>query len=381
MIAGRQARAFTTALRRWGIQKARVLPLGGKDRQESVHKGLSQVSPSCEFVLIHDGARPFLSTELLNRCLQEGVACGAVAAALPVSNTIKRANVAGLVTQTLDRSVLWQIQTPQVFRRETIVRAHRQAQQDPSQGRATDDASLVERLGVPVRLVLGDPCNIKVTVPQDLLFAEAIAAHWSDGLGFDFAHRPDLVEGRAGAAAPLSRAPRRSSRSSDMSGASLDLRTGFGYDVHPLAKGRALILGGVRIKHPLGLVGHSDGDVVTHAICDALLGAARLGDIGEHFPDAEEEYRGISSLLLLREVSEMLAANGYAVNNVDATVVAETPKVAPYRGQMERKLAQAAGVAETCVSVKATTTEGLGFAGREEGIACYAGALICKRSA
>lgn len=351
---------FTSVLEESGIRKARVLPVGGKVRQQSVHNGLAHLESRFKFVIIHDGARPFLSPELLNRCIREGVASGAATAAVPVTDTVKRADASGLVAETLDRSHLWQVQTPQVFRTELILEAHRRAQEQAVEGGATDDASLVERLGVPVKLVLGDPLNIKITRQADLLFAEALAARW-----------PKVGEGSGS---------KPGARTRRLSSVTPGIRTGFGYDVHPLAKGRRLILGGVRITFPLGLLGHSDGDVLTHAICDALLGAASLGDIGKHFSDEEEEYRGISSLLLLRSVSEKLAEEGYQINNVDATVVAERPKLAPYHSQMEAKLARAALVPVHCINVKATTTEGLGFAGRGEGIACYATALIYKKS-
>jgi 2-C-methyl-D-erythritol 4-phosphate cytidylyltransferase/2-C-methyl-D-erythritol 2,4-cyclodiphosphate synthase len=360
VVVGPRAKSITTAIAKSGFRKAKVLAVGGKSRQESVFNGLLQLNPAFKFILIHDGARPFLSPELLNLCIEGGLSFGAAAAAIPVTDTIKRAGDRGLVVETLDRSRLWQVQTPQVFRRELILEAHRQAQ-EAGNNSSTDDASLVERLGVPVKLVIGDPINIKITRQADLLFAEALAAQRS----------PQQVVRSEDKHARGARLP---------SGYPPDLHTGFGYDVHPLGKGRRLVLGGVRINHPLGLLGHSDGDVVTHAICDALLGAASLGDIGQHFPDKDEKYRGISSLVLLRDVAQKLAERGYYVKNIDVTVVAEEPKLASFRSQMEAKLARAVQVPVECVNVKATTTEGLGFAGRGEGIACYATALIYKKS-
>jgi len=353
-------------LEKWGMRKARILPVGGEERWQSVYNGLVRVSPRFDFVLIHDGARPFLSLDLLNRCVQEAFVHDAAVAAIPVTDTIKRTDASGLVVETLDRSQLWQVQTPQVFRKELILAAYRGASEAAHQDPATDDAILVERLGTRVKLVMGDPFNIKVTRQVDLMFAQALASHWKGGW-------ETAGEDAAGTQLSPSAAVQASPRGADF-------RSGFGYDVHPLAKGRPLVLGGVKIDHPLGLAGHSDADVVAHAICDALLGAAALGDIGQNFPEDDEEYRDISSLILLRRVSEMLAAAGYQVANIDVTVVAQEPKLAPYRLRMVENLSRAAALPSRCISVKATTTEKLGFVGRGEGIACYATALIYRKN-
>jgi 2-C-methyl-D-erythritol 4-phosphate cytidylyltransferase/2-C-methyl-D-erythritol 2,4-cyclodiphosphate synthase len=206
---------------------------------------------------------------------------------------------------------------------------------------ATDDASLVEALGHPVKLVPGSYRNIKITTPEDMVVAEAL-----------------LEKGEK------SNVP------------SATLRMGFGYDVHRLVTGRPLILGGVEVSFERGLAGHSDADVLVHAVMDALLGAAGLGDIGRHFPDHEPRYAGISSLMLLEEVGKMLAERGYRVSNIDAVVVAQAPRLAGYIPAMVQQIARTLGIDAGCVNVKATTTEGLGFTGTGEGIAAYAVATI-----
>ena len=260
---------------------------------------------------------------------------GAAVVAVPVKDTIKLADAAGGVKQTLDRSSLWQVQTPQTFRRELLLKAHEQAA--AAGVVATDDAALVEWAGGSVSLVRGTYYNFKVTTPEDLVLAEAVAAE---------------------------RSGRRMQR------------VGFGYDVHQFVAGRPLMLGGVEVQHDRGLEGHSDADVLLHAISDALLGAAGLGDIGKHFPDTDPRYKGISSLLLLREVCRKLKEAGYTAQNLDAVIAAQEPKLAPYIARMNETIAAALDIPVTQVNVKATTTEHLGFVGRKEGIAAQAVVMI-----
>ena len=308
---------------------------GGAERQVSVRNALQLVSPSVELVLVHDGARPFVEPECVLKSMQAAAETGAAVVAVPVKDTIKLADAAGGVKQTLDRSSLWQVQTPQTFRRELLLKAHEQAA--AAGVVATDDAALVEWAGGSVSLVRGTYYNFKVTTPEDLVLAEAVAAE---------------------------RSGRRMQR------------VGFGYDVHQFVAGRPLMLGGVEVPHDRGLEGHSDADVLLHAISDALLGAAGLGDIGKHFPDTDPRYKGISSLLLLREVCRKLKEAGYTAQNLDAVIAAQEPKLAPYIARMNETIAAALDIPVTQVNVKATTTEHLGFVGRKEGIAAQAVVMI-----
>ncbi len=313
---------------------------GGSERQHSVANALAALPADAELVMVHDGARPLTPTEVLNAAVDEAALHGAAVAAVPVKDTIKQAED-GLVVATPARDGLWAVQTPQVFCRDLLQRAYEKAQLDGFVG--TDDASLVERLDEPVRIVTGSYRNLKVTTPEDLLVAEALFAGEEGGRQVEF-------------------------------------RVGTGYDVHRLVPGRRLVLGGVVIPHPLGLAGHSDADVLLHALKDALLGAAGLGDIGRHFPDNDPAFKDISSLVLLKQVAEALHRAGWRVNNVDVTAIAEAPKLAPFVEEMAGNIARALGMPRAAVNVKATTTEKLGFTGRGEGIAAQAVASIVREA-
>lgn len=325
-------------LRQGPWTKVRALCLGGPRRQDSVAAGLSQLPPG-EWVVVHDAARPFVTPQLIGEGLRQARQHGAAVAAVPVKDTIKIVGPDGKVRATPDRSSLWAAQTPQIFRRDWLAQAHREAQGD-----ATDDAVLLEERGHAVVVYPGDPANIKLTAPEDWALAEM------------------LLRRRQGRGVP---------RPGETS-----FRIGTGYDVHRLAEGRRLVLGGVKIPHPLGLAGHSDADVLLHALMDALLGAAGLGDIGQHFPPSDQRYKDASSLRLLAQVGEMLAAQGWRVVNVDATVVAEAPRLGPFIGEMRRRIAQTLGIEPEAVSLKATTAEGLGPIGRGEGLEAHAIALL-----
>ncbi|MDR3590114.1 MAG: 2-C-methyl-D-erythritol 4-phosphate cytidylyltransferase [Negativicutes bacterium] len=307
----------------------KVVP-GGSQRQYSIANALRTVPEACGIILIHDGARPLIDQTAVGLAVAAARDCGAAGVAVPVKDTIKTVDPAGFIAATPERSTLWAIQTPQVFEAGLLRRAYAEAARDDFL--ATDDAALVERLGVRVKIVQGSYRNLKITTPEDLVVAEA------------------LLRKEAGTM----------------------IRVGMGYDVHRLVPGRKLILGGLDLPFELGLEGHSDADVLLHAIKDALLGAAALGDIGRHFPDSDPAYKGASSLKLLEEVGRLLAARGWRANNIDAVVVAEKPKLAPYIPAMNANIAAALGLAPEQVNVKATTTEGLGFTGRKEGIAAYA---------
>jgi len=334
-------RARAELLRPGGPQSERVVA-GGEERQQSVAAALGEIGPGCDLVVVHDGARPFVKPELIDRCIEAAAEHGAAIAAIPATDTVKEAGADRRVTATFDRSRIWLVQTPQAFRRELLARAHEAASRAGLRG--TDDASLVENLGHTVHLVMGDPDNLKITWPDDVRRSEQMI-RWNR-------------EGMPGQAAT---------------------RIGIGYDAHRFAEDRPLVLAGVRLREERGLLGHSDADVVCHAICDALLGAIGEGDIGRHFPDSDPKYAGISSLLLLRRVSDMMRAQGWEIENVDAVVIAEAPPIAPHLPDMRRALAQAMGTEPTRVNVKGKTTEGMGFTGRREGIASQAIAVLRPR--
>ena len=306
---------------------------GGDSRQSSVWNGLCALPESCTHVLIHDGARCLVDEGTIRRCMASVENHGTGVAAIPAIDTIKQVDADEIVTATPDRSQLRAVQTPQGFTVELIRRAHMSAQQAGFLG--TDDASLVERLGHPVRLTEGNRRNIKLTTPEDLIMAETF-------LGRNF---------------PA-------------------LRVGQGYDVHRLVEGRDLILCGVNIPHTLGLLGHSDADVAVHALMDAMLGAMALGDIGKHFPDTDERYRGISSLKLLEHVVALLKERHARVTNCDVTIVAQKPKLLPHIPKMQANIASALELPLDRVNIKATTTERLAFEGREEGISAQAICMV-----
>lgn len=300
------------------ITKLRAVVTGGATRAESAARAFSEIPEDSEFVAVHDGARPFVTPGLIEAVLDAARGTDAAIPALPVKDTIKRTEN-GEIVETPDRSTLFAAQTPQVFGTELYRRML--ALGDES---ATDDSVLAERLGVRVRLVGGDPKNRKITTPEDATFG---------------AVRPRL-------------------------------RIGHGYDVHRLVPDRRLILGGTVIPYELGLLGHSDADVLAHAVMDALLGALALGDIGHHFPDTDPAYKGADSIALLRRVVGLVRERGYRPVNLDATISAEKPKLAPYIGRMRENLAEACGVSADSVSVKATTEEGLGLKGAGIGATC-----------
>ena len=298
--------------------------VGGEKRQDSVYEGLKKLPEDTDYVLIHDAARPFVTQELIQKTIEAVIEKQAVVCAVPVKDTI-RMKTDEEKSVTTDRSLMFAVQTPQAFQKELIVEAYEQAFREGFYG--TDDAVLAERSGHAVHIIDGSYDNIKITTRGDM---------------------------------PVNQ----------------ETRVGTGFDVHAFCPGRKLILGGVEIPFDRGLAGHSDADVLIHAIMDALLGAAGCGDIGRHFPDSDEKYKGISSLLLLEEVAGILASKGYEVGNIDATIITEKPKVAPYVEEMIKKTASALGVSEDQLNIKGTTREKLGFTGREEGIAAQAACTI-----
>lgn len=321
-----------------GLSKVRKVIVGGATRTHSVLAGLGELSSGAELVAIHDGARPLVSQELLETVILRAAECGAAAPAVPVKDTIKQAKGGDgktvpegcMVENTPDRSTLYAVQTPQCFDRAAYLAALDELD-EASARLVTDDCSLFELTGRPVELVQGDYANIKITTREDLPRAE---------------------------------------------NGGKKMRIGHGYDVHRLVEGRKLILGGVEVPYEKGLLGHSDADVLAHAVMDAVLGAAALGDIGQHFPDTAEEYAGADSLMLARRVAEIMTGHGWRIGNIDATILCQRPKLAPHIPAMRAKLAEAFGMPVDAVSVKATTEEHLGFTGEGLGIAAHAVALI-----
>lgn len=318
------------------FHKTEAVVCGGEQRQDSVFACLEKVNDG--LVLVHDGARPFVTRDVIDRVIDGAYNHGASVPCVPVKDTIRQTkDSGGLLSATLDRSSLFCVQTPQGFNTEILKRAYEKAKTDGFVG--TDDAGLVERLGEPVPITEGDYANIKITTREDL---------------------PEQTAGWRN----LNK---------------MDMRIGSGYDVHQLTEGRKLILGGVDISYEKGLLGHSDADVLLHALMDALLGAAALGDIGKHFPDTDEKYRGISSLKLLEHVKLLISDSGYSVGNADITVIAQKPKIASYIPAMRKNIAETLGIEIERVNVKGTTTEKLGFVGRCEGIACEAVCILYRQ--
>lgn len=321
-----------------GITKLAAVVAGGTTRTQSAFAGLQALSSMPPaLVTIHDGARPFVSLSIIARTIAAARQSGAAIAARPVTDTLKQVGEDGVIIATADRTSFWQAQTPQTFRFTTIFQAYGRALEDS--GEATDDATLVERMGEKVTVVEDDPGNFKITLPQDWARAQAQLT----------------VPGQ--------------------------MRVGHGFDVHRLGGGRRLMLGGVEVPFDRGLAGHSDADVVLHAVADALLGGAALGDIGRHFPDTDATFEDADSADLLAEVLRLIGDEGYHPVNVDVTVMAQQPRLAPHIPEMRHRIASILQLAEAAVSVKATTTEELGFIGREEGIAAEAVVLLASLTA
>ena len=310
--------------------KVRVVH-GGEDRAASVRSGLDAVSEEASggIVLIHDAARPFVSKELIMRVLEAAYEHGASVPVIQVSDTVYVADEGGFAAGIPERKQLRGAQTPQGFDLALIREAHKHAMEEGIS--TTDDGTPVFAEGVRVALVEGDTSNIKITFSEDLPIG---------GAGH---------------------------------------RVGIGFDAHRFEEGRALVLGGVTIAHDKGLSGHSDADTLTHALMDAILGALHEGDIGKLFPDTDPAFAGISSITLLEEVVSLMDKRGFEIGNVDLTLVAERPRIAPYCGDIEKRLAEALGTSPENVSLKGTTTEKLGFTGREEGIAAEAVVLLKRK--
>jgi 2-C-methyl-D-erythritol 4-phosphate cytidylyltransferase/2-C-methyl-D-erythritol 2,4-cyclodiphosphate synthase len=308
---------------------------GGATRQASVLAGLEALARhQPDLVLIHDAARPFVSQALISRAIAAASRDGAAIPAIPVTDTIKLIDEAGQIEGTPERARLRIAQTPQSFRFDVILAAHRRAAKD---GRSdfTDDAAIAEWAGLTVATFEGDAANMKLTTPEDFVREEArLAAQ----LG--------------------------------------DIRTGTGYDVHAFGEGDHVMICGVRVPHSKGFLAHSDGDVGLHALVDAILGALADGDIGSHFPPSDPKWKGAASDQFLKYAIERVTARGGRIANLEVTMICERPKIGPLRDTMRARIAGISGVDISRVAVKATTSERLGFTGREEGIAATASATI-----
>ncbi|MEL6522047.1 MAG: bifunctional 2-C-methyl-D-erythritol 4-phosphate cytidylyltransferase/2-C-methyl-D-erythritol 2,4-cyclodiphosphate synthase [Pseudomonadota bacterium] len=308
------------------LGKDLVLVTGGKTRSASVKAGLEALPDDIGKVLIHDGARPLVSVAVINRVIAALDHRAAAAPALPVTDALWRGSDGQTVTGTADRTGLWRAQTPQGFDRAAIRAAHQ-----AYQGSAADDVEIALAAGLDVAIVTGDEANLKITHPDDFARAEAI-----------------------------------------LQGKDMDIRTGSGYDVHAFAPGQSVWLCGVEIPHDRSLKGHSDADVGLHAITDAIYGALAEGDIGRHFPPSDPQWKGAASHIFLRHAAELAGQKGYRISNIDCTLICERPKIGPHAEAMQNAIAEITGLAVDRVSVKATTSERLGFTGREEGIAAMA---------
>ena len=308
-----------------------TLVAGGETRDASVRNALELLAGTgIEQVLIHDGARPLVDTALVGRVLAALEGAEAAAPALPVSDALWR-GAEGMVTGPEDRTGLWRAQTPQGFRFETILAAHR-----AHPGGAADDVEVARAAGHAVAIVAGSEDNLKITYPEDFERAERLL------------------------------------------GARMDIRLGNGYDVHAFTEGDHVILCGVKIPHDKALLGHSDADVGMHAATDAIYGALAEGDIGRHFPPSDPQWKGAASEIFLAHAAELARTRGFRIGNIDVTLVCERPKVGPHAEAMMAEMARIMGMDPTRVSVKATTSERLGFTGREEGIAAIATATLIK---
>ncbi len=303
---------------------------GGASRRASVAAAFAVAREAATLIVVHDAARPLVSQALIARTIAAAQRDGAAIAALPVHDTVKRSTGSGLRAETVPRDGLFVAQTPQAFQVDVLDRALAGA----AEGEATDEAMLVERSGHPVRLVEGDPRNLKITTAEDVRMAESF-----------------LNSGT-------------------------DLRVGQGYDLHRLVPGRPLVLAGLTIPSEKGLLGHSDADAVCHAVTDALLGATGLGDIGRHFPDTDPAWKGADSMALLTHVVGLVTAAGFAIGNVDVTVIAERPTLAPHADAMRANLAQVLGVDVSRISIKGKTNEQVDAVGAGDAIAVHAVALV-----
>jgi 2-C-methyl-D-erythritol 4-phosphate cytidylyltransferase / 2-C-methyl-D-erythritol 2,4-cyclodiphosphate synthase len=318
---------------------------GGVNRQDSVQRGVVHVHPDTDVIMVHDAVRPFCDRDMIMRVLDAAWKKGAAVPGLPATDTIQRISRTGRILATPPREELFAIQTPQAFHADILRSSLDRAMKEGFLG--TDESSIVRWAGYPVMMVPGSPDNIKITRPLDLEIAELLLS-------------------------------KRQNRSDEKVGEPR-LRIGQGIDYHRLVEGRKFILGGVEIPFEKGLEGHSDADALLHAICDALLGAAALGDIGKHFPDTDPAHHGRSSIEFLREVHSKIEVEGWTIQNIDATLLVQRPRLAPHMQAMRENIADSLGLRIDEVSIKATTTEGMNAEGRGEGVSAQAIALLSRK--
>lgn len=326
----------------WEKAGVKTVPAGAT-RTGSLRNAFKLVSPAAELVAVHDGARPLVDKALIKACLDKAAEAGAAVPAVPLKDTVKKVTADGRSFEsTPERSALLAVQTPQCYRRPVLdsLLARAGSQKDYS-----DESQVLEQLGIKAAVVPSNYRNIKITTPEDLVIAEAFMK--------------DVKAVTARIKMPVSRA-------------------GFGYDIHRLVEGRPLVLGGVKIEHPKGLLGHSDGDVVLHSICDALLGSISAGEIGVYFPPTDLTLMGISSGVIAEKTLEVLNSKKARIINVDATIVAEEPKLKPHYEAIRDSVASILKLDRADVSIKAKSREGLGDIGHGEAIVCYAAVSVIK---
>lgn len=331
---------YTDMIHEYSLTKVKRVVKGGSTRQESVLNGFRSINNESKFVCIHDGVRCLITQDNIKAVMKAAYANNCACAASRVYDTLKTADSSLFIQATPDRDKTWCAQTPQVFGADLYRACAYSAKKEGLS--VTDDCMLVEHYGFKIKLVDCGRNNLKITTKDDLVLAEAII------------------------------------RSRNNTNGEENMRIGHGYDVHKLVEGRKLILGGVEIPHEKGLDGHSDADVLIHAVMDAVIGALGLGDIGLHFPDNDKKYKNIDSFVLAKRTAELLKENGYKISNIDATLIMQAPKVRPYIEQMQKNIADVYSVDVSCVNIKATTEEGLGFTGEKLGIASHAVCLITK---
>jgi len=325
----------------WWKSRGVKLARAGSSRMGSLKNGFKETSPRSAVVAVHDGARPLVSRGVIAACLERAFETGSAVPGVALKDTVKKLSKDGKKFEaTLQRSAYMAVQTPQCYRRSLLKRAlgTTGAEKD-----CTDDSQLLEELGVKPSVVVSEYSNLKVTTPEDLIIAEALMK----------AKVTDKC------------APPRA-------------RFGFGYDIHRLEGGRPLIMGGIKLEHSKGLLGHSDGDVVLHAVCDALLGSVAAGEIGVYFPPTDLTIMGISSVNIAKKTLEIVRAKKAVIVNLDVTIVAEAPKLKPYYDQIKKSLAEIFMIDLDSVNIKAKSREGLGDVGRGEAIVCYAVASVLK---
>lgn len=323
--------------KRHGITKLKKIVQGGKTRTDSVYRALGRANRNIPYVLVHDGVRPFLPPATISRFMRQAGknAYDGWVVGRPMVPTVKEVRK-GAIRRTVDRSALWEIETPQLFRKETLKQAYKKFYKE--RFTATDDASLVESLGRPVKVFEIQENNMKITTAENLVTARKL---FESG----------------------------------------EIRTGWGEDCHRLEAGRPLYLGGLKIPSPAGAVGHSDGDVILHAVVDALLGAVGAGDIGDHFPDTDRKFRGVKSKLFLDKALALTAQSGFQVANVDTTVILQRPKLALLKQKIQANVARLIHLPCDAVGVKAKTAEGLGAEGRGEAVTAHAVVTLKRRTA